>query len=126
MDDQCHFLLETRSLKSLNLIKSEDRFHEVQNQFTELLINILFFWNTLRGAGWANLCKAVVPEADASSLPVGARTAGILIVSLGSGQKVPMSALDSEFDDVCSASKNTPDVRERGFSNANPIKPLLY
>lgn len=51
MDDQCHFLLETKSLKPLNLIKSENRFHEVQNQFTELLINILFFWNTLRGAG---------------------------------------------------------------------------
>lgn len=88
----------------------------MQNQIIELLINILFFWNTLRGAGQANLCQAVVLESDASSsLPVRARRAGILITSLGSGWKVPVSALVSESDGVCSASKNTTEGRERGF-----------
>lgn len=110
----------------------------MQKQFRKLLISIhFFFWNTLRGTGYAVLCKAIALESDASCLPVmylpGAeqeqlesspragdedgRTSVLPLVSDSDGVNIlPQGAF----------LKGTANMGEKGFESANLTNSCLY
>lgn len=98
---------------------------------------IFFFWNTLRGAGYAVLCQAIALESDSSCLPVmylpGAEQeqpesspqAG------DEGGRTPVIPLVSDFDGVNilpqgAFLKGAANVGEKGFESANLTKSYLY